>query len=137
MSTNAFDQELASVQAAVAHLRQVGGEEFVCEMVELLREQTGRQLTEVDAALARGEIDVPQRHAHSMKSSFGNFGATRCQAIAAAIDAAGKNGDVSEMSRLYIELRRAFTELSEGLAAITVRTCPAAPLRTGEVQDPA
>lgn len=103
--------ERTAIEAALAQFRDLGGDDFAREMVELLRDQTPSQFAEIDSALACGDMVGAQRHAHSMKSSFGNFGATTCQRIAVEMDLAGKMADAAAYRSAYTRLQLAFQEL--------------------------
>lgn len=104
-----------SVLAAVRKLAELGGAEFVHEMIGLLRSQTPDQFRQIDDALTNKDMTTAQRMAHSMKSSFGNFGATECQQIATAMDRAGKDNQLGEFQSEYGKLRPAFDRLQSWL----------------------
>ena len=122
MTYTTIDQsEVAAVREALAQFQELGGSEFVGEMIELLNQQTPQQFDAIEKALASGDIGTAQRHAHSMKSSFGNFGATKCQGLATAMDRAGKNGDAkayqAEFDQLKIEFAKLQTMLKDAASA--------------------
>ncbi|MBX7102932.1 MAG: Hpt domain-containing protein [Gemmataceae bacterium] len=108
-------EDYRAIASALSEFRDLGGTEFVIEMVEILRRQTPEQFAEIDSALATGDLRIAQRHAHSMKSSFGSFGAQRCQAIAVAMDRAGKAGDIAAFRTAYSALPDEFDRLQKVL----------------------
>src|SRR6185369_12975800 len=70
------------IRESLEKLADLGGTEFVAEMVELLRTQTAVQVNQLEVAHSSGDLATAQRLAHSMKSSFGNFGARGLQMLA-------------------------------------------------------
>ncbi len=103
--------EHARIQEALAQFLELGGAEFVTEMIDLLNQQTPQQFEAIEKALAAGDIITAQRHAHSMKSSFGNFGAKTCQELATRMDRAGKDGDAVAYRADFELLKQAFAQL--------------------------
>ena len=116
-ATPADHIDFAGIQEALAQLLDLGGPAFVTEMIDLLNQQTPQQFDAIEKALASGDIVTAQRHAHSMKSSFGNFGATRCQELATRMDRAGKSGDSSAYRIEFELLKPAFVQLQAALTA--------------------
>lgn len=116
--TTTDSPEIEHVRAALAQFEELGGADFVVEMVILLNEQTPVQFAGIEKALAAGDIATAQRHAHSMKSSFGSFGATRCQELATNMDAAGKAGDADGYQLFFGLLKPEFARLQEILKNI-------------------
>jgi HPt (histidine-containing phosphotransfer) domain-containing protein len=100
-----------SVLAALKQFQELGGKEFVHEMIELLRSQTRDQFLLVDEALSKGDWSTARRLAHSMKSSFGNFGAKRCQQLASEMDLAGKELRWDDFRLSHQQLKIAFDQL--------------------------
>ncbi len=109
--------EHARIDGALAQFLDLGGAEFVTEMIDLLNQQTPQQFEAIEKALATGDIIAAQRHAHSMKSSFGNFGATTCQELATRMDRAGKDGDAVAYRADFELLKPAFVQLQAALNA--------------------
>jgi HPt (histidine-containing phosphotransfer) domain-containing protein len=110
--------ERVRIDAQLEKLRNLGGDEFVAEMVDLFLGDTPKQLGEARAELQAGELGGVQRRVHSLKSSAGNFGAralqelafraeqlaaeNRAEALPAALDAIGA---AFERVRAYLEKR--------------------------------
>lgn len=115
--------ERAGILAALRQFQDLGGTYFVHEMIDLLRTQTPEQFQQIDAALGNNDHLTAQRLAHSMKSSFGNFGAMECQQLATAMDAAGKSSDWNEYRASFVKLRAAFDRLLAILDADAKAIC--------------
>lgn len=105
--------DAATVRQALAQFSELGGAEFVAEMIDLLQQQTPRQFKDIDSSLASGDLTEATRHAHSMKSSFGSFGAISCQELAAQMNLAGKNGDIESYRQSYAHLKTEYVKLLE------------------------
>jgi len=105
--------DAARIRAALNHFDALGGAEFVAEMVDLLIAQSQRQFDEIDDAVTRKAAAVAHRIGHTLKSSFGNFGARRCQRLAAAIDAAGRADRLGDVAQLLPQLRGEFEALRQ------------------------
>lgn len=80
-------------------------------MVDLLKLQTTNQFRKIDEGLAADDLSLAQKQAHSMKSSFGNYGALECQRLAAAMELAGQQGLRDEFIARYERLRDVFGQL--------------------------
>lgn len=69
----------------------------------------------IEVALARGDLESVERHAHSLKSSSAMFGSTRVSEIAADLERAAV-GRVAEVIRpLFADLRRECAEAERDL----------------------
>jgi HPt (histidine-containing phosphotransfer) domain-containing protein len=109
--------DAARVRSALIQLDELGGPEFVAEMVALLLDQCQRQFAEIDDAVTRQLPAVAGRVGHTLKSSFGSFGARRCQRLAAVVDEAGRAGRLQDVGDVVPQLRAAFEALRRTLDA--------------------
>src|SRR5262245_38022377 len=103
--------ERNSLKEGLAKLADLGGDDFVVEMVQLLSTQTALQIKELEAAHTSGDLPTAQRLAHSMKSSFGNFGAKKLQTLACTMEFAAKNGDKVDYEKHVLDLKNGFSKL--------------------------
>ena len=74
--------ERVRIDAQLAKLKALGGDEFVQEMVELFLSDTPQQLGEAREQLQANELGEVRRRVHSLKSNAGNFGARALQELA-------------------------------------------------------
>jgi HPt (histidine-containing phosphotransfer) domain-containing protein len=109
-------EDSVTVRAALAEFQDLGGREFVAEMIQLLKEQTPKQLSEIECAFDNGDLATAQRHAHSMKSTFGNFGAKGCQNLAIEMDRAGKANEAAAYQAAFEQLKIKYESLNKFLA---------------------
>lgn len=105
------------VRSALLQLDELGGTAFVTELTDILLAQTPQQLDEIDESLSAGLAGVAQRIGHTMKSSFGSFGARRCQRLAAKLEAAARSDRLDDCRPIAGQLRLAFADFCEILKA--------------------
>lgn len=116
-AANTENVDFDRIQEALAQFDDLGGPEFVAEIIGLLNQHTPEQLAAIETALMAGDLATAQRHAHSMKSTLGSFGATTCQECAVKMDRAGKDGDVNEYRIWFERLKPEFVKLQTVLAS--------------------
>jgi HPt (histidine-containing phosphotransfer) domain-containing protein len=117
-------EDRESVKAGLDAFIELGGRDFMSEMVDLLKQQTPHQFRIIDEGLSMNNLKEVQRQAHSMKSSFGNFGARECQRLASAMDLAVKREQLEEFKTHYAQLRRTFGRLLMLLDSLTAHVRP-------------
>lgn len=108
--------------AALERLRRLGGDAFLREMIGLFLDYAGRKVAEARQAGTEGNLPAIQQAAHPIKSSAGNVGATRVQALAAKVEQEARDGQVEALQGSLAELEAAFQEAS---AALTAELSPA------------
>jgi PAS domain S-box-containing protein len=69
--------------------------------------------------LSQGQLDKVQRHAHSIKGAAANVGAEALRAIAADLERASKESDLSACTTLTIQLEQRFEETVEVLSRVS------------------
>ncbi|HVT74269.1 MAG TPA: Hpt domain-containing protein [Lacunisphaera sp.] len=91
--------------AALRSLSPDGDTSFLRELIAIYLEDAPKRLTELDAALARGDAAVALRAAHTIKGSSSNFGATLLAHQAQLIEAQCKSGDCAAALALVPALK--------------------------------
>jgi HPt (histidine-containing phosphotransfer) domain-containing protein len=76
------------------------------------------QLATLEAAVAKGDAGAIRLTAHTLKGTAGNFGASRMQALASAIEEKGCNGSLDGVSATFVELRAECERVREALTAV-------------------
>lgn len=76
----AFDQDRIST------LMNLGGDEFVSNLLVLFVQEGSKNIDAVVASHAHGKYKELNGHAHSLKSSSANLGAKKLSAVAAEIE---------------------------------------------------
>ncbi len=107
-------------QAALAKLQAIGGDKLVGQMVKLYLENAAERLRQIDGGLApAGSLDEAEAGAHSLKSSAANVGATRVNALAAAMEKAAMKGERAAVQDLRGALGDALQEAQTRLEELT------------------
>ena len=94
--------------ASLERLHRLGGDSFVCKMLELFLDYAGKKIIEARAAQAAGNFDGVEKAVHPIKSSAGNVGACRIQELAILIETFAREGKIELMADSLDELERAF-----------------------------
>ena len=112
-SAPAFDEK--------AVLARVGGNrELLADLVEVLYQDCGTQMAELETSLRTGDARGVQSAAHTIKGMVNFFGAARAADAARRLELAGERGELSGAVE-------AFAELSRELEALTAALTPYAP----------
>jgi two-component system, sensor histidine kinase and response regulator len=95
--------------------RLEGDRELLKELAGLYLEDEQGLVDQIAAAVQSGQADQMKRAAHTLKGSVGNFCAPAAHAAAAALENAGRDGQLAEVpalfARLVAELERFRTTL--------------------------
>ena len=99
----------------------VGGNlALLARVRDAFERQTPEMLTDLRAALSRGDTEAMARYAHKLKGSLSYFPGERGSAIAAEIEKAAKAGDCGQIATLLPVLESAVARLSDALAKSVV-----------------
>jgi signal transduction histidine kinase/CheY-like chemotaxis protein/HPt (histidine-containing phosphotransfer) domain-containing protein len=77
------------------------------------------EVSQLRRYLSQGQLDKVQRHAHSIKGAAANVGAEALRAIAADLERASKEGDLSTSTTLARQLEQRFDETLEVLSRVS------------------
>jgi HPt (histidine-containing phosphotransfer) domain-containing protein len=102
--------EDARMKSQLANLRQLGGDEFIVEMLDLFLALAPEKIAEARAALGLGDLDGVRRALHSLKSSAASLGAEAVRELAGRIEALANEQQRDTLPRLLDQLEAAFTE---------------------------
>ena len=100
---------------ALQRLHRLGGNAFVCRMIDLFLDYTGLKIIEARAARDTGNYLAVEKAAHPLKSSAGNIGAGRIQTLAAQIEELAKQGPSEALNAALDELAQAFATVKPEL----------------------
>lgn len=95
----------------VAHLRELGGEDFVAEMIDLFLDFAPSKLDEAKRALTEGQADALRRAAHSLKAAAANLGAELVRDLAGRIESLAAENQLRTLPTLIGSLEAAFQQL--------------------------
>jgi len=98
-------------------MRRLDNDEAIArEIATLFVPNTAQLFSELAAAVPAGDAEVVRARAHSIKGSAGNIGATTLQDLAAAMEYAGREGQLDEAERLLPALRHNLERVSAVLS---------------------
>lgn len=117
---------------AVQRLLKLGGPKFALEMLDLFASYGGKKIAEARQARDAGNLKALAEAVHPLKSSAGNVGAARVQALANAIETLAREGRAEPAGAQFGELEQAFAEAITILSAERARLASPAP--GGEAQ---
>ena len=106
---------------ALENLRQLGGEEFLEDLIDtFLAEATG-QLTMLRRSIEQGEADELRRAAHTLKSNGATFGAETFAELCRDLEERAKNGRLDGAAELADRIGVEFARLVAALEALSSR----------------
>ncbi len=100
---------------AMQRLQRLGGDPFVCKMINVFLEYSEKRIGEAQAAAAGGEWAAVAKAMHALKSSAGNIGACRVQALAERIEALAEQGSSEALPAALGDLAQAFAAVKPAL----------------------
>lgn len=94
-----------------------GDKELLRQLAECFVEDQAELLAEIDSGVARGDVELVQRSAHTLKGASSNFGARRVVALAVEVErSAGE--DFRDTPRLVSALKDEVRKLIDALGKI-------------------
>jgi len=78
----------------IESLKEIMGDAFGM-LIDTFTDDTGKLVHSLAELQKQNDVEVFTRNAHSIKSSSANVGALQLSALAAALEAQGKAGDIS------------------------------------------
>jgi HPt (histidine-containing phosphotransfer) domain-containing protein len=97
--------------AALEGLREIGGDEFVADLIETFLEDAPPLLS----ALHGSDADEVRRAAHTLKSNGATFGATRLSELSRELELLAKSGDLSRAPDLAARIEAEYALVAEEL----------------------
>jgi PAS domain S-box-containing protein len=121
-SSSGSDRERKAVggfdrDALLARFRGDAG--LLHRLADVFREDCPHMLAEIQKALRTRNAEAVARAAHAFKGAAANFGADDVVAAAKRVEAAGREGNLSQAKAAYAELKRMLPAFLGALAAIS------------------
>jgi HPt (histidine-containing phosphotransfer) domain-containing protein len=104
-------------QQTIQDLRDEG-EDLLSELVEMFIGEVPGQLATLEEALAKGDAGATRLTAHTLKGTGGNFGASRMQALAGAIEEKGRSRSLEGTAATFVQLRAECVRVRQALEAV-------------------
>ncbi|HEV8039105.1 MAG TPA: Hpt domain-containing protein [Bryobacteraceae bacterium] len=115
------EEQLHKLDEAVA-LSRVGGDfELLREVVGLFLDDYPQSLEMIRKAVAAGDQNSLEQHAHSLKGSVSTFGAQEAFDAALALEKQGRTGDLTEAPEGLRRLEEALSALRPELEALQTK----------------
>ena len=86
--------------------------------MRLFLENGPTRVDQIREAMDGEDLEVPERGAHSLKSSAANVGAQILQSVASELELAASGGDLQRVRDLIPNLEQAFAQAAGELAVI-------------------
>lgn len=105
--------------------RMLGDLELLVEVVEIFRGSYPERMAEIRSAVATEDAVLLERSAHALKSSVGNFSATRAVEAAFRLEVLGREGKAGgahdALANLEREMEQLHLALEEMLGSLVTR----------------
>ena len=114
----------ASLDAsAVESLRDLGGEEFVAEVIDTFLSDAPALVETLRTTYEQGHTEGLRRAAHTLKSNGQTFGAGRFSKLCRELEERARSGELDGIAELLDRIEQEYAALEETLAAL--RSTPA------------
>jgi CheY-like chemotaxis protein/HPt (histidine-containing phosphotransfer) domain-containing protein len=104
--------------AALDSLRELGGGDFLAELIDEFLMDAPKLLTTLRGALEGNDADELRRAAHTLKSNGATFGAGAFSERCRELEERARNGELPGASELIDGIEREYGQLQEALGAI-------------------
>jgi len=104
--------------AALARLREWGGDKLAEQMVRLFLDNSGTRMGQIRDGARGGDPKEAEMGAHSLKSSAANMGAAVVVGLAGEIESAAASGDVEAVRTILPGLENAYSQAIADLETI-------------------
>jgi HPt (histidine-containing phosphotransfer) domain-containing protein len=101
-------------KATFEELKQMSGADFINELIDAFLDDGPHMISQMEAALAAGDVESFRRNAHSLKSNANTFGAMELGTLAKELEMMGKEKNLDIGNRLDV-LREEFHKVAEEL----------------------
>jgi HPt (histidine-containing phosphotransfer) domain-containing protein len=103
--------------APLESLREIGGDDFVGELIDTFLADAPRLLTELRSAFASGSAEEARRAAHTLKSNGATFGADTFSALCRELEEMAKTGEVAGAGELLGHVDVEYARVEAALTA--------------------
>jgi CheY-like chemotaxis protein/HPt (histidine-containing phosphotransfer) domain-containing protein len=104
--------------AAVDGLKELGGEEFLAEVIDTFLDDAPVLIATLRTSCERGDLDELRRAAHSLKSNGQTFGAKQFAELCRSLEDRAKRGEVDGASELVDRIDDTYRALQGTLVAL-------------------
>jgi PAS domain S-box-containing protein len=104
--------------AALQNLRDLGGVEFLTEVVDVFLADAPALLTSLRSSLERQDTEELRRAAHTLKSNGATLGATAFAELCRTVERQARAGSLDGVSQLVERIEQEYRTLQEALASL-------------------
>jgi len=104
--------------SAVESLRDLGGEEFVAEVIDTFLSDAPALVETLRTTYEQGHADGLRRAAHTLKSNGQTFGAGRFSKLCRELELRARNDELDGAAELVDRIEREYAALEQTLAAL-------------------
>ena len=106
-------------KASFEELKQISGADFINELIDAFLDDAPNMLSQLDTALAAGDVESFRRNAHSLKSNAMTFGALGLAGLARELELMARENNLEVGNRLQ-HLNAAFQTVAEELEGMRI-----------------
>ncbi len=114
----AGDFQVSLDESALANLRELGGDEFLSDMIGTFLADAPSLMASLRAALQRGEAGDVRRAAHTLKSNGQTFGGGSFANVCRELEERAKQDELDGAGELADRIDREYAALAEALAPL-------------------
>jgi HPt (histidine-containing phosphotransfer) domain-containing protein len=114
----ASGSEVSLEAAALQNLRDIGGEEFLIEVVDVFLADAPALITSLRSSLERRDTEELRRAAHTLKSNGSTLGAIVFAELCRVVEQHAKDGRLDGVSQLVGQIEQDYRTLEEALASL-------------------
>jgi HPt (histidine-containing phosphotransfer) domain-containing protein len=104
--------------AALESLREMGGDEFVGELIDTFLADAPSLLAELQGAFERGDAKEARRAAHTLKSNGATFGADAFSELCRELEQMANAGRLASASELIGHVGAEYVRVEAALASV-------------------
>jgi signal transduction histidine kinase/DNA-binding response OmpR family regulator len=112
------DEPVTFDDAALANLRELGGDDFVAEVIDTFLADAPQLLATLHSSLEEMNIDELRRAAHTLKSNGSTLGAGDFSELCRELETKARSGDLDDAGDLVGRIEREYGVVEEALAAL-------------------
>jgi PAS domain S-box-containing protein len=112
------ESEISLEAAALQNLRDLGGDEFLGEVVDVFLADAPALITSLRSSLERHDTEELRRAAHGLKSNGSTLGATAFAELCGTVEQHAKDGRLDGVSQLVDRIEQDYRTLQEALASL-------------------
>ncbi len=110
--------EVSLEAAALQNLRDLGGMDFLIEVVDLFLADAPALMTSLHSSLERQDTEELRRAAHTLKSNGSTLGATVFATMCRTVEQRAKDGRLEGLSQLVEQIEQEYRTLEQTLASL-------------------